>query len=68
MLTPYVAQVLLKSSLYTAVSIYAVIGLLAALDAWFLPIETLGLNLNQSGLQATKGREELVNQEDETTI
>ena len=49
MLTPYIAQVLLKTSLYSAVIVYAVIGLLAAIIAWFLPVETLGLQLNQSG-------------------
>ena len=49
MLTPYIAQVLLKTSLYSAVIVYAVIGLLAAITAWFLPVETLGLQLNQSG-------------------
>ena len=50
MLTPYIAQVLLKTSLYSAVIVYAVIGLLAAIIAWFLPVETLGLQLNQSGI------------------
>ena len=49
MLNPYIAQVLLKTSLYSAVIVYAVIGLLAAVFAWFLPVETLGLQLNQSG-------------------
>ena len=49
MLTPYIAQVLLKTSLYSAVIVYAVIGILAAVTAWFLPVETLGLQLNQSG-------------------
>ena len=35
------------------------IGILAALNAYFLPVETLGLNLSESGRQATKGRKEL---------
>ncbi len=56
MLTPYIAQVLLKASLYSAVAVYAFLGLLAALDAWFLPFETLGLTLNESGAKATDGR------------
>jgi hypothetical protein len=42
MLTPYVAQVLLKTSLYSAIIVYAVIGFIAALVSWTLPIETLG--------------------------
>ncbi len=63
MLTPFIAQVFLRINLYSAISVYAVMGLLAALTAWFLPVETLGLQLNESGHQATKGRQELVNQE-----
>ena len=43
------AQVLLKTSLYSAIAVYAVIGLLACACAWLLPVETLGLQLNQSG-------------------
>lgn len=62
MLTPYIAQVLLKSSLYSAVSVYAVIGIIAGLDSLFLPVETFGLNLNESGHQATKGRREFTNE------
>lgn len=65
MLTPYIAQVLLKTSLYSAVIVYAVIGLLAAIIAWFLPVETLGLQLNQSGHQVTKGRHQFINEEEE---
>ena len=61
MLTPYIAQVLLKSSLYSAVSVYAVIGILAGINALFLPMETLGLTLTESGIQATHGTQELVN-------
>ena len=60
MLTPYVAQVLLKFNLYSAVSVYALLGLFNAVNAWFLPFETLGLQLNESGQQ---GRQELVNEE-----
>lgn len=39
----------LKANLYSAVVVYAVIGFLATVTAWFLPVETLGLQLNQSG-------------------
>ena len=66
MLTPYIAQVLLRTSLYSAVSVYAVIGILACIDACLLPIETLGLQLQESGHQATNGRQELVNEETTT--
>ena len=62
MLTPYIAQVLLKSSLYSAVSVYAVIGIIAGINSLFLPVETFGLNLNESGHQATKGRREFTNE------
>ena len=37
----------------------SLIGILAALNAYFLPVETLGLNLSESGHQVTKGRKEL---------
>ena len=65
MLTPYIAQVLLKSSLYSAISVYAVIGILAGINSLFLPIETLGLTLNQSGDQVTNGTKEIVNNDNE---
>ena len=59
MLTPYIAQVLLKSSLGSAVSVYAVIGVLAGINSIFLPFETLGLTLTESGHEVTQGRQEL---------
>ena len=68
MLTPYVAQVLLKTSLYSAVSVYAVMGVIATITALLLPVETLGLQLTESGQQITKGRQELVNEEDDDDI
>ena len=64
MLTPYIAQVLLKASLYSAVFVYAVIGLLASTNAWFLPVETLGKQLSESGHQATKGRHQFLNEDE----
>ena len=66
MLTPYIAQVLLKSSLYSAISVYAVIGILAGINSLFLPTETLGLTLNQSGDQVTNGTTQIVNNDNQT--
>lgn len=66
MLTPYIAQVLLRTSLYSAVTVYAIFGLTAAINSWFLPIETAGLQLNESGQQISNGRQELVNEEEPT--
>ncbi|XP_069114602.1 putative transporter SVOPL [Argopecten irradians] len=40
MLTPFVAQVLLDTSLSSAVWVYGSLGLLAAVCSWTLPIET----------------------------
>lgn len=48
MLTPFVAQVLLDKSLTSAVWVYGSLGILAALCAVFLPIETKGRILPQS--------------------
>lgn len=45
MITPYVAQVLLKSSILTAVMIYGSAAILAALACLMLPIETSGKDL-----------------------
>ena len=65
MLTPYIAQVLLKMSLYAAISVYAVIGVLAGLTAWFLPIEPLGLQLSESGHQGSKGNSQITNENED---
>lgn len=45
MITPYVAQVLLKSSVGLATSVYAIAALLAAVACLALPIETLGQDM-----------------------
>ena len=66
MLTPYIAQVMLRTNLYSAVSVYAVIGILAGINSLFLPTETLGLTLNESGDQVTNGRQEIVDNHEET--
>ncbi len=46
MLTPYVAQVLLRASVYSAVAVYALLGFLAAVVALMLPVETAGQDLD----------------------
>ncbi|XP_063067142.1 synaptic vesicle 2-related protein-like [Engraulis encrasicolus] len=48
LLTPFVAQVLLRSSVYLTLSVYCVCSLLAAVAAWFLPIETAGRGMQES--------------------
>ncbi|XP_048114474.1 synaptic vesicle 2-related protein-like isoform X3 [Alosa alosa] len=48
LLTPFVAQVLLRSSVYLTLSVYCVCSLLGAVAAWFLPIETAGRALQES--------------------
>ncbi|RNA37835.1 synaptic vesicle 2-related [Brachionus plicatilis] len=47
-ITPFVAQVLLKVSPYFAISIYAIVGLLAAIASMLLPIETRGRKLEDA--------------------
>ena len=42
MLTPYVAQVLMKASLSWAVAVYALAAATAAVVCFFLPVETQG--------------------------
>ena len=42
MMTPYIAQVLMKASLSAAVSVYVVVGILASISCMLLPIETKG--------------------------
>ena len=44
-ITPFVAQVLLKISPYAAISIYGTVSLLAAIACLMLPVETKGREL-----------------------
>mgnify|MGYP000853751063 CR=1 FL=1 len=67
MVTPYVAQVLLRTSLYAAVSAYTVLGFIAAIVSWWLPVETKGLDLNDAGWVANKGRIRFKNEDDADT-
>lgn len=48
MVTPYVAQVLLKSSITMATTVYAAAALLAAIGCLVLPIETSGKEMPDS--------------------
>lgn len=48
MVTPYVAQVLLNSSLLLAMTVYGIAALLAAVACFMLPIETKGKELKES--------------------
>lgn len=56
MVTPYVAQVLLQSSIAFATSIYVVAALLAAVGCILLPIETSGKEL-QDNIQETNNEQ-----------
>jgi hypothetical protein len=44
-ITPFIAQVLIKISPYAAISIYGTVAILAAIVAFYLPIETKGREL-----------------------
>ncbi|KAI7813386.1 putative synaptic vesicle 2-related protein-like [Triplophysa rosa] len=46
--TPFVAQVLLKYSVYLTLSVYLICCLLGAAACWVLPIETTGQSLQES--------------------
>lgn len=48
MVTPYIAQVLLQSSLFFAMTVYGVAALMAAVACAMLPIETKGKEMKES--------------------
>ncbi|KAK5871455.1 hypothetical protein PBY51_004337 [Eleginops maclovinus] len=48
LITPFVAQVMLESSVYLALSVYCCCCLLAAIASCALPIETTGRGLQES--------------------
>ncbi|KAM9306266.1 synaptic vesicle 2-related protein [Pholidichthys leucotaenia] len=54
LITPFVAQVLLRTSVYLTLSVYCACGLLAGAASLFLPIETLGRNLQESGTEGSQ--------------
>lgn len=56
MITPYVAQVLLKSSITFSTTIYASAAILAAIGCILLPIETRGQELTDNIQQQAKAK------------
>ena len=48
MMTPYIAQVLMKASLSAAVSVYVSVGVIASISCLLLPIETKGKSLGET--------------------
>ncbi|RVE65799.1 hypothetical protein OJAV_G00119980 [Oryzias javanicus] len=50
LITPFVAQVLLRTSVYVTLAVYCACGLVAGIASLLLPIETLGRGLQESNL------------------
>lgn len=48
MITPYVAQVLVRSSVPLAVTVYGIAAMLAAIASHFLPYETSGKEMRET--------------------
>merc|ERR1712150_131678 len=65
MITPYIAQVLVDHSLFSAIGVYAAMGAIAVIVSLLLPIESKGLDLSETGHQMLKGRTRLVNQNED---
>ncbi|XP_029300467.1 synaptic vesicle 2-related protein [Cottoperca gobio] len=57
LITPFVAQVLLRTSVNATVSLYVCLSLLGGLASLLLPIETLGRSLQESGLEQEVGEQ-----------
>ncbi|XP_022617817.1 synaptic vesicle 2-related protein-like [Seriola dumerili] len=57
LITPFVAQVMLRASVYVTLSVYLGCCLLAGVASLMLPIETLGRGLQESGLDQEAGRQ-----------
>ena len=47
-ITPFIAQVLMKASPYAAISLYGCVALIAAILTFFLPVETKGRDMKVS--------------------
>lgn len=56
MLTPFLAQVMIRQSLKLTVGVYAGLGVLAGVMAWLLPMETKGVDLSETGHQFTSNQ------------
>ncbi|XP_049909750.1 synaptic vesicle 2-related protein-like [Epinephelus moara] len=57
LITPFVAQVLLRASLPVTLSFYCVLSLLGGIVSLLLPIETLGRTLQESGHDQEAGEQ-----------
>uniref|UniRef100_A0A3Q0SD96 SV2 related protein b n=1 Tax=Amphilophus citrinellus TaxID=61819 RepID=A0A3Q0SD96_AMPCI len=55
LITPFVAQVLLRKSVYLTLSVYCGFSLLAGVASLILPVETLGRNLQESTVDQEAG-------------
>ncbi|XP_075882112.1 synaptic vesicle 2-related protein [Nelusetta ayraudi] len=60
LITPFVAQVMLESSVYLALSVYCCCCLLAAFASCALPIETTGRGLQESSQRGGEWGQEMV--------
>ncbi|XP_022050281.2 synaptic vesicle 2-related protein [Acanthochromis polyacanthus] len=57
LITPFVAQVMLRTSIYLTLSVYCGVAVLAGIASLILPIETLGRSLQEFSLvQETRGQ------------
>ncbi|XP_056312918.1 synaptic vesicle 2-related protein [Danio aesculapii] len=54
LVTPFIAQVLLKSSVYLTLSVYLIFSLLGTAACWALPMETEGRSLQESTQRSTE--------------
>ncbi|XP_068561624.1 synaptic vesicle 2-related protein-like [Cebidichthys violaceus] len=57
LMTPFVAQVLLRTSVYGTLSLYCGFSLLGGIASLILPIETLGRGLQESSLDEEDGEQ-----------
>ncbi|KAM7369017.1 hypothetical protein PAMP_013316 [Pampus punctatissimus] len=57
LITPFVAQVMLRASVYLTLTAYCVCCLLACVASLILPIETLGRSLEESNLDQEAGKQ-----------
>ena len=55
-LTPYIAQVLMKSSLKLAVGVYVAVAIIAAFSCLMLPFETRGHELSDHRNQSSSAK------------
>ncbi|XP_076019634.1 synaptic vesicle 2-related protein-like isoform X2 [Genypterus blacodes] len=68
LLTPFVAQVMLRKSMYLTLSIYCGVSMLAAGMSLFLPFETLGKPMVETSLEPAAPRSGLSNKNMQTRV